>query len=54
MIFKAFIRCFVNPDALDVSAGAELLDPIQRTPVGRKMRYRHPDGRVVEYVERAA
>jgi len=30
--------------------GAELLDPIQRTPVGPKMRYRHTDGLVVEYV----
>ena len=36
------------------SAGAELLDPIQKTPVGRKMRYRHPDGLVVEYVEHSA
>jgi predicted enzyme related to lactoylglutathione lyase len=33
------------------SAGAELLDPIQTTPVGRKMRYRHGDGLVVEYVQ---
>jgi uncharacterized glyoxalase superfamily protein PhnB len=31
--------------------GAELLDPIQKTPVGHKMRYRHADGLVVEYVE---
>ena len=30
--------------------GAELLDPIQKTPVGHKMRYRHADGLVVEYV----
>ena len=30
---------------------AELLDPIQKTPVGRKMRYRHKDGLVVEYVQ---
>lgn len=31
--------------------GAVELDPIQRTPVGQKMRYRHADGLVVEYVE---
>jgi len=37
--------------ALLLSAGAELLDPIQKTPVGRKMRYRHADGLVVEYVQ---
>ena len=33
------------------SAGAALLDPIQKTPVGRKMRYRHEDGLIVEYVQ---
>jgi hypothetical protein len=33
------------------SQGAELLDPIQKTPVGRKMRYRHADGLIVEYVQ---
>ena len=33
------------------STGAELLDPIQKTPVGRKMRYRHKDGLIVEYVQ---
>ncbi|MGE5157884.1 MAG: VOC family protein [Gemmatimonas sp.] len=37
--------------ALLQSQGAELLDPIQRTPVGRKMRYRHADRLIVEYVE---
>lgn len=36
------------------SHGAELLDPIQKTPVGRKMRYRHADGLVVEYVQHDA
>ena len=30
--------------------GAALLDPIQKTPVGHKMRYRHADGLVAEYV----
>ncbi len=30
--------------------GAVELDPIQATPVGHKMRYRHADGMVVEYV----
>jgi predicted enzyme related to lactoylglutathione lyase len=33
------------------AAGAELLDPIQPTPVGRKMRYRHSDGLIVKYVQ---
>jgi hypothetical protein len=28
-----------------------LRDPIQKTPVGRKMRYRHKDGLIVEYVQ---
>jgi len=38
---------------LDVlkDAGAEQLEPIQPTPVGRKTRFRHADGLVVEYVE---
>jgi len=38
---------------LDVlkDAGAEQLAPIQPTPVGRKTRFRHTDGLVVEYVE---
>lgn len=31
--------------------GAVELDPIQKTPVGQKMRYRHADGLIVEYVE---
>jgi hypothetical protein len=35
-------------------AGAVELDPIQPTPVGRKMRYRHVDGLIVEYVEHDA
>jgi hypothetical protein len=34
--------------------GAVELDPIQATPVGQKMRYRHADGLVVEYVEHHA
>lgn len=38
---------------LDVlkDAGAEQLEPIQPTPVGRKTRFRHADGLIVEYVE---
>ncbi|NVN10381.1 VOC family protein [Nguyenibacter vanlangensis] len=32
-------------------AGAEQLEPVQTTPVGRKTRFRHPDGLVVEYVD---
>jgi predicted enzyme related to lactoylglutathione lyase len=34
-----------------LKAGAEQLEPIQKTPVGHKTRFRHPDGIVVEYVE---
>jgi hypothetical protein len=33
---------------------AEQLEPIQPTPVGRKTRFRHVDGLVVEYVDHAA
>jgi len=33
------------------NAGAEQLEPIQPTPVGRKTRFRHADGLIVEYVE---
>lgn len=40
--------------ALLQAQGAELLDPVQKTPVGRKMRYRHADGLIVEYVEHAS
>ncbi len=36
------------------SHGAEMLEPIQKTPVGRKMRYRHADGLIVEYVDHIA
>jgi len=32
-------------------AGAEQIEPIQKTPVGRKTRFRHPDGLIVEYVD---
>jgi len=32
-------------------AGSAQLEPIQKTPVGRKTRFRHPDGTVVEYVD---
>jgi uncharacterized glyoxalase superfamily protein PhnB len=32
-------------------AGAEQLEPIQPTPVGRKTRFRHADGLIVEYVD---
>jgi len=32
-------------------AGAEQLEPVQPTPVGRKTRFRHADGLVVEYVD---
>ena len=40
--------------SLLASQGAELLDPVQKTPVGRKMRYRHADGLIVEYVQHDA
>jgi len=33
------------------NAGAVQLEPIQPTPVGRKTRFRHPDGLIVEYVD---
>jgi uncharacterized glyoxalase superfamily protein PhnB len=36
-----------------VKAGAEQLEPIQPTPVGRKTRFRHADGLIVEYVDHA-
>ena len=38
---------------LDVlrEARAEQLEPIKPTPVGRKTRFRHKDGLVVEYVD---
>jgi uncharacterized glyoxalase superfamily protein PhnB len=32
------------------AGGAIELDPIQKTPVGHKMRFRHADGMIVEYV----
>jgi hypothetical protein len=32
-------------------AGAAQIEPIQETPVGRKTRFRHPDGLIVEYVD---
>jgi len=36
------------------AADADQLEPIQPTPVGRKTRFRHPDGLVVEYVDHTA
>jgi hypothetical protein len=38
---------------LDVLAKtrATQLEPIQQTPVGRKTRFRHNDGLIVEYVD---
>ena len=35
-------------------AGAEQLEPIQPTPVGRKTRFRHRDGLVVEYIDHSS
>lgn len=35
-------------------AGARQLEPVQKTPVGRKTRFRHADGTVVEYVDHDA
>jgi hypothetical protein len=39
--------------ALDLLAktGATQLEPIQKTPVGHKTRFRHADGLIVEYVD---
>ncbi|MDR3373228.1 MAG: hypothetical protein P4L98_05810 [Ancalomicrobiaceae bacterium] len=37
--------------AVLLAAGAEQLDEIRQTPVGRNMRFRHGDGLVVEYVD---
>ena len=37
-----------------VKAGARQLEPVQKTPVGRKTRFRHADGTVVEYVDHDA
>lgn len=34
-----------------LNGSAEQLEPIQTTPVGRKTRFRHADGTVVEYVD---
>lgn len=31
--------------------GAEQLELVQKTPVGRKTRFKHPDGTTVEYVD---
>jgi catechol 2,3-dioxygenase-like lactoylglutathione lyase family enzyme len=53
-------RLTIKVDALEPSlavlkaAGAEQLEPIQQTPVGRKTRFRHPDGLTVEYVDHTA
>jgi hypothetical protein len=50
-------RLTVKVDALEPfvkvlkQAGAEQLEPVQPTPVGRKTRFRHKDGLVVEYVD---
>lgn len=37
-----------------IANGAEQLEPVVRTPVGRKTRFRHPDGAIVEYVDHDA
>ena len=42
-----------NVIAVLLKNAAEQLEPIQNTPVGRKMRFRHADGTVVEYVDHA-
>jgi hypothetical protein len=53
-------RLTIKVDALEPhlavlkAAGAEQLEPIQATPVGRKSRFRHPDGVIVEYVDHTA
>lgn len=40
--------------ALLRTSGAEQLEPIQRTPVGQKTRFRHADGIIVEYVDHSS
>jgi len=40
--------------AVLTGSGAEQLEPIQATPVGRKTRFRHADGLIVEYVDHDA
>jgi catechol 2,3-dioxygenase-like lactoylglutathione lyase family enzyme len=53
-------RLTIKVDALEPfvavlkTAGTEQLEPIQATPVGRKTRFRHPDGLIVEYVDHTA
>lgn len=37
-----------------VKAGGQQLEPVQTTPVGRKTRFRHADGTIVEYVDHNA
>jgi uncharacterized glyoxalase superfamily protein PhnB len=52
-------RLTINVDALEAAldvlakTGATQLEPIQKTPVGRKTRFRHADGLIVEYVDHA-
>jgi len=45
------VDCLERVIAVLADAGSEQLEPIQKTPVGRKTRFRHPDGTVVEYVD---
>lgn len=53
-------RLTVRVDDLDsaysllAESGATVVDRVQTTPVGRKMRWRHVDGMVVEYVDHVA
>jgi len=53
-------RLTIKVDALETAldmlanSGAEQLEPIQPTPVGRKTRFRHADGLIVEYVDHSA
>ena len=53
-------RLTIKVDALEPhlavlqQSGAEQLEPVQPTPVGRKTRFRHVDGLVVEYVDHRA
>jgi uncharacterized glyoxalase superfamily protein PhnB len=52
-------RLTIKVDALEAAldalakTGATQLEPIQKTPVGRKTRFRHADGLIVEYVDHA-
>ncbi|MCX8278908.1 hypothetical protein OSJ77_01735 [Phyllobacterium sp. 0TCS1.6C] len=40
--------------AILLNNGGQQLEPVQKTPVGRKTRFKHADGTIVEYVDHDA